>query len=46
MLAIRRGEAEGGVKVSIGIPEDEALESLERIFVKARNDSAERWRWQ
>ncbi|WP_370645697.1 MULTISPECIES: Tex family protein [Butyricimonas] len=41
MLAIRRGEAEGVLKVSIGIPEDEALESLERIFVKARNDSAE-----
>lgn len=41
MLAIRRGEAEGILKVAIEIPDDEAVESLERIFVKARNDSAE-----
>ena len=41
MLAIRRGEAEGIMKVAIEIPEEETIESLERIFVKGRNESAE-----
>lgn len=41
MLAIRRGEAEGVLKVAIEIPEEETIESLERIFVKGRNESAE-----
>ena len=41
MLAIRRGEAEGILKVAIEIPEEETIESLERIFVKGRNESAE-----
>jgi len=41
MLAIRRGEAEGILKVAIEIPEEETVESLERIFVKGRNESAE-----
>lgn len=40
MLAIRRGEAEGILKVAIEIPEEETIESLERIFVKGRNESA------
>lgn len=40
MLAIRRGEAEGFLKVVIEIPEEGTLESLERIFVKARNESS------
>ena len=41
MLAIRRGEAEGILKVAIEIPEEETIESLEKIFVKGRNESAE-----
>ena len=41
MLAIRRGEAEGILKVAIEIPEEETIESLERIFVKGHNESAE-----
>ena len=35
------GEAEGILKVAIEIPEEETIESLERIFVKGRNESAE-----
>ncbi|MDR3327358.1 MAG: RNA-binding transcriptional accessory protein [Prevotellaceae bacterium] len=34
LLAIRRGENEGFLKVNISIAEDEALERLKRIFVK------------
>jgi uncharacterized protein len=34
LLAIRRGESEGFLKVDISISEDEALERLNRIFVK------------
>lgn len=41
LLAIRRGESEGFLRVSISPDEDKALDSLERIFVKARNEAAE-----
>ena len=40
-LAIRRGEAEGILRVSMAPPEDKALEQLERIFVKAKSDAAQ-----
>lgn len=40
MLAIRRGEAEGILKVSIEVEDEPALERLERIFVKGENESA------
>ena len=40
MLAIRRGEAEGILKVSIEVEDAPALERLERIFVKGENESA------
>lgn len=41
MLAIRRGEAEGILKVGIEIDDGQALEGLERIFVKNNNDASE-----
>lgn len=37
LLAIRRAESEGFLRVSIAPPEDEALNDLERIFVRGRN---------
>lgn len=40
MLAIRRGEQEGILKVSIDIPGEETVESLERFYLKGRNESA------
>lgn len=40
MLAIRRGEAEGILKVGMEMGEAEALEGLERIFVKGKSESA------
>ena len=40
ILAIRRGEAEGILKVSLSIDEENALENLERIFIKGDNESA------
>lgn len=40
MLAIRRGEAEGILKVGLKIEESQALENLERIFVKGENESS------
>lgn len=40
MLAIRRGESEGILKVSLEIPDEEVVETLEKQFVKGRNDSA------
>ncbi len=40
LLAIRRAESEGFLRVSISPPEEEALDSLDRIFVKSRNGSA------
>lgn len=39
MLAIRRGEAEGILKVSLEVEETQALEQLERIFVKGNSES-------
>lgn len=39
LLAIRRGEAEGFLKVSISPDDDEAIERLERLFVKSNNES-------
>ena len=41
LLAIRRGEKEGFLKVSIAPSKERALDTLDRIFVKANNDSAE-----
>jgi uncharacterized protein len=40
MLAVRRGEAAGFLRVNIGIPDDEAILALEKQHVKAKNDSA------
>jgi len=40
MLAIRRGEAEGILKVYLEIEEAQALEKVSRIFVKGNNGSA------
>lgn len=41
ILAMRRGEDEGFLKLSIEPPDEDALEILEKIFIKARNESAE-----
>ena len=41
LLAIRRGEREGFLRVSIAPPQDYALRSLENIFVKGNNESSE-----
>lgn len=40
ILAMRRGEDEGFLKLSIEPPEEEAIEILEKIFIRAKNDSA------
>ncbi|WP_251620303.1 Tex family protein [Odoribacter lunatus] len=40
ILAIRRGEAEGILKVGIEINDEQALEGLERIFVKNDNEAS------
>lgn len=40
MMAIRRGEAEGILKVGLEIEEAVALEGLGRIFIKGDNESA------
>ena len=40
MLAIRRGEAEGILKVGIEVDDEQTLEGLERIFVKNDNDAS------
>lgn len=37
MLAIRRGEAEGFLAVSIFPPEDDAVKILNKLFIKGRN---------
>ena len=39
MMAIRRGEAEGILKVWLEVEDEQALEGLERIFIKSNNDS-------
>ena len=41
LLAMRRGENEGFLRVSISPNEERVLENLERFFVKGNNDSAE-----
>ena len=41
LMALRRGEAEGFLKVSISVDGDYANESLNRIFVKSENESAQ-----
>ncbi len=41
MLAIRRAESEGLLRVHILPDEEEALMALEKIFVKGRNEAAE-----
>ena len=41
ILALRRGESEGFLRVSISIDEDYILNRLNRFFIKTDNDSAE-----
>lgn len=41
LLAIRRGEEEGFLKVSIAPEQDKAFEVLDKQFIKARNEAAE-----
>lgn len=41
LLAMRRGEAEGFLRVTINPDSDKCLEKLERIFVKANNGSSQ-----
>ena len=40
MLALRRGEAEGFLKISISPPEERALAVLKPVFVKGNNESS------
>jgi uncharacterized protein len=40
LLAIRRAEQEGILRVSISIDNEYAIESLEKIFIKNKNESA------
>ncbi|WP_175620411.1 Tex family protein [Chryseobacterium schmidteae] len=41
LLAMLRAEAEGFVKINIGIDKDEALDFIENAIIKSKNDSAE-----
>lgn len=41
LLAMRRGESEGFLKVSIDIDDDKAAESLSRKFVRGRSESGD-----
>lgn len=41
LLAMRRGEAEGFLRVSITPDDDKCIEKLERIFVKSDNESGD-----
>ncbi len=41
ILAIRRAEKQGYLRVQITIDKEEALQSLEKIFIKADNESAD-----
>lgn len=41
LLAMRRGEAEGFLRVSINADDEKCLEKLERIFVKSNNESGD-----
>jgi uncharacterized protein len=40
LLAIRRAEQEGILRVSISIDNENAIESIEKIFIKNKNESA------
>lgn len=40
LLAIRRAETEGFLRISIEPPKEEAIEALERIFVKGKSESS------
>jgi uncharacterized protein len=40
LLAMRRGEEEGFLKLSIETPEDKAVEILDSLFIKSRNESS------
>ncbi|HRP92569.1 MAG TPA: Tex family protein [Ignavibacteriaceae bacterium] len=40
LLAIRRAEQEGILRISISIDTENAIESLEKIFIKNKNESA------
>ncbi len=40
LLAMRRGESEGFLRVGISVDDERALERLERIFVKNNNEAA------
>lgn len=44
MLAVRRGESEGILRLNLRIDEAEALEKLERIFIRKENPAAEQLR--
>ena len=44
LLAMRRGENEGFLRISISPNDDRVLENLERFFVKGTNDSSEQVR--
>jgi len=39
LMALRRGESEGFLKISISVDKDYAGESLNRIFIKSKNES-------
>jgi len=41
LLAIRRAEQEGILRVSISIDNESAIERLEKIFIKSKNESAD-----
>ncbi|MDY6845293.1 MAG: Tex-like N-terminal domain-containing protein, partial [Thermodesulfobacteriota bacterium] len=44
ILAMRRGEKEGFLRLHVAPPEDEALALLEALFIKAQNKSSEQVR--
>jgi len=43
MLAIRRGEAEGFLRVALEIPDEEALQMLEKQFVREGRGESSQW---
>ncbi len=40
LLAMRRGEEEGFLRVTVSPPEDDAMQIVEKLFIIARNDAA------
>lgn len=40
MLAIKRGEAEGFLRISLKIDDDLAIDKLEKLFINSNNDSS------